>query len=91
MVSNVINFKAKGSNCVYKWLVVRPFFLEADILGMHENVSQSTILVFGPLGACIVTGLFYENVGLRYIGFTNTLLTIKQIYMLYLTSRFNLA
>ena len=33
----IISFKAEGSNCVYLWLVDRPFGLESD--DIHRNIS----------------------------------------------------
>ena len=38
----IVSFKAKGSNCVYKWLVDRSFCLEADDIRLRNtNILRS--------------------------------------------------
>ena len=52
----VLSFKAKGSNCVYKWLVDRPFCLEADdvfITWVQTATSPRPYLPSYPCSCCL--------------------------------------
>ena len=42
MKEQTVSFKAKGSNCIYKGLVDRPFCLEAEIIGYQFTLQGFT-------------------------------------------------
>ena len=51
-ILDIVSFKTKGSNCVYKWIVVKPFCLSADDIQTMLPPSDG-ILVMPNIRVCV--------------------------------------
>ena len=61
---HMFNFKTKGSNCRYKWLVDRPLSLEADEIYQHRSHCKNVIwriVVYLGWSRCRISPVFDDG------------------------------
>ena len=64
---HIVSLEAKGSNCVYKWLVVKPFCLSINRIYMYPyNIVMRSFIIWKSKNSNILFNLFLR-INLFYI------------------------